>query len=104
MYVKNRHIGESGRLISDVIEIAKIKNVSHNGYWRSIWLLDHNFLIIFSEKYGFSKHCIWWIKILLRDKESCVLNGCITVKYFSLWRDAHQSDALSLFSINLVFI
>ena len=32
MYVKNRHIGESGRLISDVIEIAKIKNVSHNGY------------------------------------------------------------------------
>ena len=32
MYVKNRHIGESGRLISDVIEIAKIKNVSYNGY------------------------------------------------------------------------
>ena len=25
-YVKNRHIGERGRLISDVIEIAKIKN------------------------------------------------------------------------------
>ena len=25
-YVKNRHIGESGRLIPDVIEIAKIKN------------------------------------------------------------------------------
>ena len=24
-YVKNRHIGESGRLISDIIEIAKIK-------------------------------------------------------------------------------
>ena len=26
-YVKNRHIGESGRLISDVTEIAKIKKL-----------------------------------------------------------------------------
>ena len=26
-YVKNRHIEESGRLISDVIEISEIKNV-----------------------------------------------------------------------------
>ena len=24
-YIKKRHIGESGRLISDIIEIAKIK-------------------------------------------------------------------------------
>ena len=34
-YVKNRHIGESGRLISDIIEIAKIKKnrfFSYNGY------------------------------------------------------------------------
>ena len=27
VYVKNRHIDESGRLISDVIEIAKIKKL-----------------------------------------------------------------------------
>ena len=26
-YVKNRHIGESRRLISDVVEVAKIKNL-----------------------------------------------------------------------------
>ena len=26
-YVKNRHIGESGRLIADVIKIFKIKNI-----------------------------------------------------------------------------
>ena len=35
MYVKNRHIGESRRLISDVIEIPKIKKMeffSCNGY------------------------------------------------------------------------
>ena len=27
VYVKNRRIGESGRLISDAIEIAKIKKI-----------------------------------------------------------------------------
>ena len=27
MYVQNRHINESGRLISDIIEIAKIKKL-----------------------------------------------------------------------------
>ena len=36
VYIKNRHTGESGRLISDVIEIAKIKKLhsffSCNGY------------------------------------------------------------------------
>ena len=26
-YVKNRHTGESGRLISDIIEIIKIRNI-----------------------------------------------------------------------------
>ena len=34
-YVKNRHISESGILISDIIEIAKIKNrrfFSYNGH------------------------------------------------------------------------
>ena len=46
-YVKNRHIGESGRLISDVIEIAKIKKL--NGFLvamdieKAFESLDHDF-------------------------------------------------------------
>ena len=32
MYVKNR-------LVSDVIEITKIKNVSYNGYWKTMWFI-----------------------------------------------------------------
>ena len=35
VHVKNRHISESGRLIPDIIEIAKIKNrrfFSYNGH------------------------------------------------------------------------
>ena len=59
-YVKNRHIGESGRLISDIIEITKIRKIE--GFLvtmdieKAFDLLDHNFLISFLEKYGFGQH------------------------------------------------
>ena len=100
-YVKNRHIGESGRLISDIIEIARLKKLE--GFLVTMDIekafdsLDHNFLISTLEKYGFGKNFILWVKILLRDQESCVVNGSTTTKYFSLGRGAHQGDPISAF-------
>ena len=57
--------------------------------------LDHDFLILTLEKYGFGKNFILWVKILLRDQESCVINGGTTTKYFSLGRGARQGDPIS---------
>ena len=37
--------------------------------------LNHDFLILTLEKYGFGKNFILWVKILLRYQESCVING-----------------------------
>ena len=54
--------------------------------------LDHNFLIYALEKYGFGKKFILWIQILLRNQESCVLNGGTTTKYFLLERGARQGN------------
>ena len=91
-YAKNRHIGESERLISDVIEIAKIKKL--DGFLVAMDIekafdsLDHDFLILTLEKYGFGKNFILSIKILLRGK---------TTKYFSLGRGACQGDPISTF-------
>ena len=50
VYVKNRHVGESGRLICNVIEIDKIKKLEG--------LLDHIFLIFTLEKYGSGENFI----------------------------------------------
>ena len=81
-YVKNRHIGESGRLISDIIEITKIRKIG--GFLVTMDIekafdsLDHNFLISTLEKYGFVQNVIWWVKILLNDQESCVSGGKTT--------------------------
>ena len=59
--------------------------------------LDHNFLISTLEKYGFGQNFILWIKILLNDQESCVINGGKTTKYFMLGRGARQGDPISAF-------
>ena len=70
--------------------------------------LDHNFLILTLEKYGFGKNFILWVKILLRDQESCVINGGTTTKYFSLGRGARQGDPISAFlfilALEILFI
>ena len=59
--------------------------------------LDHKFLIYALEKYGFGKNSISWVKILLRNQESCVLNGSTTTKYFLLGRGARQGDPVSAY-------
>ena len=64
--------------------------------------LDHDFLILTLENHGLGKSFTLWVKILLRDQESCVINGGTTTKYFSLGRGAHQGDPVSAFFIYLL--
>ena len=46
--------------------------------------LDHNFLISTLRKYGFGLNFILWVKILLKDQESRVINGGKSTKYLLL--------------------
>ena len=78
LYVKNRHISASGRLISNVIEVAKTKKLdgfSVMNTEKTFGSLVQDFLILTLEKYCFGKNFILWVKLLLRDQESCVING-----------------------------
>ena len=43
--------------------------------------MNHAFLIAALKKYGFGDNFIDWIKILLNNQESCVINGGHTTKY-----------------------
>ena len=89
-----RHIGESRRLISDVIKITEIKNTKYTTE-KAFDLLDHNFLISTLGKYGFGQNFILWVQILLKDQESRVIGK--TTKYFLLRRGARQFDPISTF-------
>ena len=78
-YVAQRSINESGRLISDLLNVTKKMKVK--GYLvttdieKAFDSLDHTFLISALEKFGFGKVFIDWRKIFLNEQESCVING-----------------------------
>ena len=78
-YVKGRFISEGGRLISDVLEICdklQIKSCLMTvDIEKAFDSINHCFLIKVLEKYGFEKDFIKWIKILLQNQESCIVNG-----------------------------
>ena len=57
--------------------------------------MNHAFLIAALKKYGFGGNFIDWIKILLKNQESCVMNGEHATKYFKLERGACQGDLIS---------
>ena len=46
-------------------------------------------------KFGFGQNFIWWVEIILKNQESCVINGRTTTKYFKLNRGACQGDPIS---------
>ena len=90
--VQNRNIGESGRLISDIIEIANIRQME--GFLVTMYVekafdsLDHKFLISVLKKSGFCQNFISSIEIILKNQESCVIIGGATTKYFKINRGA----------------
>ena len=111
-YVNERFIGESGRLTDDVIKVCDIQKIS--GYLLTVDFekgfdsLNHKFLIVVLKKYGFGEDFIDWIKTLLRDQESCVINGGHTTTYFRLERGARLGDPISAYlfilALELFFI
>ena len=98
-YVKNRFIGESGKINSGIIEISGWFNTT--GFLVTMDIgkafdsLDHSFLISFLKKFDFGNTFITWIEILLKDKQSCVINGGTTTQYFNLEIGACQGNPAS---------
>ena len=70
--------------------------------------MNQAFLIAALKKYGFGGNFIDWIKILLNNQESCVINGGHTTKYFKLKKEACQEDPISaylfIFALEIFFI
>ena len=105
-YVKGRYIGESIRLISDVLELSEKYNVP--GYILTVDLekafdsIDHTFLMAVLKKFGFGENFLAWISILLNKNESCVSNGGHTTQYFQLNRGARQGDPIAAYLFIIV--
>ena len=101
-YVQNRYIGEAGRLIFDILDISD--KLSVDGYLVTVDIekafdsLDHEFLLVVLKKFSFGNSSFDWIKILLTNQESCVVNGS-TTSYFKLEKGTRQDDPISAYFI-----
>ena len=100
-YVKNRFIGEGGRLISDILEISNVFNL--RGYIVTVDIekafdsLSHSFLLACLKKFGFGHGFIRWVKILFKSQESCIINAGTATSYVSLEKGARQRDPVSVY-------
>ena len=105
-YVANRFLGESVRLISDILDITKKLNM--DGFLFTIDIekafdsVDHTFLFAILEKQGFDPEFIDWIKVLHKNQESTVMNGGTSTGYFPLNRGSRQGDPISAYLFILV--
>ena len=105
-YVSGRFIGESARVIADILETSVKLNME--GYILTMDIekafdsMDHSFLIEALKAYGFGETFITWIQIMLNNQESCVMNGGMTTGYFNLSRGARQGDPISAYLFVIV--
>ena len=105
-YVNGRFICETGRLISDLIEVSDVFNI--NGFLVTMDIekafdsLNHSFLLAVLKKFGFGTSFINWIETILNKPESCVINSGKTTQYFQLNRGARQGDPISAYLFILV--
>ena len=105
-YVFERNIGESSRLIADILETSLDLNVE--GYivtmdiQKAFDSVSHEFLLLVLEFYGFGPNFISWIKLLLLNQQSSVFNGGESTGYFKLGRGCRQGDPISAYLFIMV--
>ena len=100
-YIKNRFIGEGGRLISHTVDICDCSNIG--GYLVTINTkkasdsLDHKFILPVLKKFGFGKNFVSWVEVSLNNQKLCVINDSNTARCFPLQQGAHQVDPFSAY-------
>ena len=101
VYVQNRHVGEAGRLISDILDISDKLNVDDYlvlvNIEKAFHSLDHGILLVIFKKFGFGNNFTDSVKILWTNQVSCVISGSSTTSYFKLEKGAHQGDSISAY-------
>ena len=64
--------------------------------------INHCFLLQILRKFGFGMDFVSWIKAILNNQESCIINRANVTKYFKLERGTLQEDPISAYLFILV--
>ena len=104
-YAGKRFIGEGGRLIYDLLEISDTLKLDgllgRIDIQKAFDSVDHSFLIFTLERYECGNRFLKWVKMLLKNQESCIINGSNTTK-FKLQKGARIGDPISAYLFILV--
>ena len=105
-YIKDRYIGESIRLVQDIIEYVDQEEeeavLFSTDIERAYNSVNHNFIFATLRKFGFSPEFIQWVKMLLKNGQNCVMNNGKSTGYFNLKRGTRQGDPLPAYLFILV--
>ena len=98
-HVKDRYIGESMRIVDDMLEYTECSQVPgillSADSEKAFDSIDHTFILVVLEKYGYGPDFINSIKTLFTGAESCVMNNGHSTGYFPLERGTRQEDPVS---------
>ena len=107
-YVYRRFVSEGGRLIPDILEISDNLKIKRFLMTLDIEKAFDSVNCLFSmtaiEKYGFKVDFIKWIKIIIQNQESFVINGGAKTNHFKLARGTTQGDPMSAYLFMLVLV
>ena len=73
-YAKGRYIGESVRLIDNLLKYAEDENINRilfaDNIEKAFDPVDHNLMFAAFKKFGFGNEFVRWIKTIFKDSQS----------------------------------
>lgn len=105
-FVKGRNIEEPLRYISDLFELSIEYDLSYilfaADFKKAFDSVEHNFIFATLLHFGFGEDFIRWVRLLLEDVKSCVLNNGTASDFLPLNRGTKQGDPISPYLFILV--
>ena len=98
-YVKNRYIGENVRLIADIIDYTKTKEIQGVALFldfkKAFDSIEWDYLSTVLDVFNFKEDFKRWVKVFYTDISSCVTNNGFASPFFILNRGVRQGCPLS---------
>ena len=109
-FIKGRHIIDNIRLMFDIIDYAKCKNVSGAVLFvdlqKAFDSLNWSFILAMLRIYGFGDFLIGLIKMIYKEPKCCITNNNFLSSFFNVKRGVRQGNPLSptIFDLSIEYL